>query len=131
MKSTRKGGKKMSRQDALITETAQAAQAWDCEAALHERDKGPYHALRHRAIERVEVVMDRVAHTGYRTISTVRQMRLDGDIDDEQLNTLRKHAFKLALQNEDLGVSAKMTRFLIERDKPKAVAGRHRLQALV
>lgn len=28
----------------------------------------------------------------------------------------------LALQTEDLSVSAKMTRFLIERDKPRAVA---------
>jgi hypothetical protein len=45
----------------------------------------------------------------------------DRDIDDEQLNRLRSHAMNLALQTEDLSVSAKMTRFLIERDKPRAV----------
>lgn len=44
----------------------------------------------------------------------------DRDINDEMLARLRDHAFNLALQTEDLGVSAKMTRFLIERDKPRA-----------
>lgn len=55
-------------------------------------------------------------------LSSHGQAASERDIDDEQLSILRKHALKLALQNEDLGISAKMTRFLIERDKPKAVA---------
>lgn len=55
-------------------------------------------------------------------LSSHGQAAAERDIDDEQLAVLRRQAYKLALQNEDLGVSAKMTRFLIERDKPKAVA---------
>lgn len=43
----------------------------------------------------------------------------DRDITDTQLSTLRMRAYTLALQDSDLGVSARMTQFLIERDKPK------------
>lgn len=43
----------------------------------------------------------------------------DRDITDTQLATLRMRAYTLALQDSDLGVSARMTQFLIERDKPK------------
>lgn len=42
------------------------------------------------------------------------------DIDDQQLEVLRRHAFRLATQTDHLPVAAKMTRFLIERDKPRA-----------
>lgn len=44
---------------------------------------------------------------------------VDRDIDDDQLAALRRHAVGLALGAEDEGVQARMTMFLIERDKPK------------
>lgn len=44
---------------------------------------------------------------------------LDRDINDEQLIELRNRAFLLAMQDADIGVSARMTMFLIERDKPR------------
>ena len=43
----------------------------------------------------------------------------DRDIDDAQLSQLRGHAFWLATQSADISVAAKMTRFLLERDKPR------------
>lgn len=43
----------------------------------------------------------------------------DRDIDDTQLASLRKHAFNLAVAAENEGIQARMTMFLIERDKPK------------
>lgn len=48
---------------------------------------------------------------------------VDRDIGDEQLAVLRIRAFEIAVQNEDLSESAKMVRWLIERDKPKLAAG--------
>lgn len=46
----------------------------------------------------------------------------DRDITDEQLSLLRARAFSLAMQGEDLTVSARMTQYLIDRDRPKAGA---------
>jgi len=43
----------------------------------------------------------------------------DRDINDEQLAILRQKAFQLAVGAEDESVSARMTMFLIERDKPR------------
>lgn len=43
----------------------------------------------------------------------------DRDITDEDLKTLRRHAVDLALSAEDEAVQARMTQWLIERDKPK------------
>ena len=42
----------------------------------------------------------------------------DRDIDDEQLSVLRKHAFNLAPAAGDEGIQARMTMFLLERDRP-------------
>ncbi len=42
----------------------------------------------------------------------------DRDIDDEQLASLRRKAYTLAMSAEDETVSARMVMFLIERDKP-------------
>lgn len=42
----------------------------------------------------------------------------DRDITDEQLALLRGRAFSLALQNDDISVAARMTQYLIDRDKP-------------
>jgi len=42
----------------------------------------------------------------------------DRDIDDAQLKRLRAHAFDLATMANDEGVQAKLTMFLLERDKP-------------
>lgn len=42
----------------------------------------------------------------------------DRDIDDAQLKTLRKNAYDLALGAEDDNTRARMTMFLIERDRP-------------
>lgn len=42
----------------------------------------------------------------------------DRDIDDAQLAALRQRAVTLAMQESDLTVAARMTQFLIERDKP-------------
>lgn len=44
----------------------------------------------------------------------------DRDITDEDLRTLRRHAFDLATSAEDESIQAKMTQWLIERDKPKS-----------
>ena len=43
----------------------------------------------------------------------------DRDITDQDLAALRAHAVSLALGAENEAVQAKMTMFLIERDKPK------------
>lgn len=43
----------------------------------------------------------------------------DRDIDDGQLTALRKHAYDLAMFAEDDSTKARMTMFLLERDKPK------------
>ena len=45
----------------------------------------------------------------------------DRDINDEQLKILRSEAYSLATGAEDEGVRAKMTMYLIDRDKPKRV----------
>lgn len=45
----------------------------------------------------------------------------DRDIDDETLKTLRSHAVALALHAEDEAVQARMTQYLIDRDKPRQV----------
>lgn len=45
----------------------------------------------------------------------------DRDINDGQLAALREKALQLALYSEEDSVSARMTMFLIERDKPRAV----------
>lgn len=42
----------------------------------------------------------------------------DRDINDEQLERLRKHAYNLAVGAEDEVVQARLTMFLLERDKP-------------
>lgn len=42
----------------------------------------------------------------------------DRDIDDDQLAILRKHAFNLALGASDDSTQARMTMFLLERDRP-------------
>lgn len=42
----------------------------------------------------------------------------DRDIDDAQLKRLRAHAFDLATMANDEGVQAKLTMFLLERDRP-------------
>lgn len=47
----------------------------------------------------------------------------DRDINDSQLSQLRAHAFWLATQAADIPVAAKMTRFLLERDKPRVTSG--------
>lgn len=44
----------------------------------------------------------------------------DRDINDNQLAILRQNAFDLACQREDISVAARMTTFLIERDKPRS-----------
>ena len=46
----------------------------------------------------------------------------DRDITDEDLKKLRKNALSLALGANDESVQAKMTMFLIERDRPSKVA---------
>lgn len=43
----------------------------------------------------------------------------DRDINDAQLELLRQRAYNLAMGSEDDSVSARMTMFLIERDKPR------------
>lgn len=45
----------------------------------------------------------------------------DRDINDEQLRALRDRAFSLAMSNDE-NISARLTMFLIERDKPKNVS---------
>jgi hypothetical protein len=45
---------------------------------------------------------------------------LDRDINDEQLANLRRNAYNLAIQAEDEAVQARMTMYLLDRDKPKA-----------
>ena len=42
----------------------------------------------------------------------------DRDITDEDLKKLRRHAVELAFRAEDESVQARMTQWLIERDKP-------------
>lgn len=42
----------------------------------------------------------------------------DRDINDEQLARLRQRAYDLAMYSQEDAVSARMTMFLIERDKP-------------
>lgn len=42
------------------------------------------------------------------------------DIDDDQLAALRRHAYNLAIGSTDEAVQARLTMFLIERDKPKS-----------
>lgn len=44
---------------------------------------------------------------------------VDRDINDDQLKRLRDHAFHLAVGADDEAVQARMTQFLIERDKPR------------
>ncbi len=46
----------------------------------------------------------------------------DRDINDDELTLLRQKAVQLALYSADDNVSAKMTCFLIERDKPRKSA---------
>lgn len=46
----------------------------------------------------------------------------DRDIDDEDLTRLRAHALALALGAENEAVQAKMTMYLIDRDKPRTKA---------
>jgi hypothetical protein len=43
----------------------------------------------------------------------------DRDINDDELAFLRQKAVRLAMQDHDLNVAARMTQFLIERDKPR------------
>lgn len=42
----------------------------------------------------------------------------DRDINDEQLEALRRHAYNLAIGSSEESIQAKMTMFLLERDKP-------------
>lgn len=42
----------------------------------------------------------------------------DRDINDEQLAQLREKAFNLAMYSQEDSVAARMTMFLIERDRP-------------
>lgn len=44
---------------------------------------------------------------------------IDRDINDAQLAALRQNAFQLAIAGENEAVRARMTMFLIERDKPR------------
>jgi hypothetical protein len=46
----------------------------------------------------------------------------DRDITEEDLRRLRSHAVALALGADNEGVQARMTQWLIERDKPKVSA---------
>lgn len=43
----------------------------------------------------------------------------DRDITDDDLKLLRRHAMNLALSAENEAVQARMTMYLIDRDKPK------------
>lgn len=47
---------------------------------------------------------------------------VDRDIDDDQLSVLRKHAYQLALGAADDATQARVTMFLLERDKPSKKA---------
>jgi hypothetical protein len=42
----------------------------------------------------------------------------DRDIDDNELRVLRKHAYNLAVGASDDATQARMTMFLLERDRP-------------
>lgn len=61
------------------------------------------------AIEQVKLVLS--AHRA--------GTEVDRDINDTQLAALRRNAYNLALGSDDDSVQARMTMFLIERDRPK------------
>ena len=44
----------------------------------------------------------------------------DRDITDDDLSALRRHAVDLALRAENEAIQARMTMYLIDRDKPRA-----------
>jgi len=48
---------------------------------------------------------------------------VDRDINDDELKALRHHAFRLATEANDETVQARLTMFLIERDKPSKERG--------
>lgn len=64
----------------------------------------------HLPVERVKLVLARHAAGA----------ESDRDINDDDLARLRMHALSLALGAEDEAVQAKMTMYLIDRDKPRA-----------
>jgi hypothetical protein len=51
-------------------------------------------------------------------VGAKNELVADRDISDEELGILRKHAFALAVSAESQEVQAKMTTFLLERDRP-------------
>ena len=63
-------------------------------------------------VERVKLVLVRHSAGGEQ----------DRDINDDDLARLRAHAVHLAMGAEDESVQAKMTMYLIDRDKPRAPA---------
>lgn len=66
-------------------------------------------------IEQVKLVLN--AHNAGSSV--------DRDINDEQLANLRRNAYNLALGSEDEAVQARMTMYLMDRDKPKALPSEH------
>lgn len=50
---------------------------------------------------------------------------VDRDINDAQLSELRQRAYNLAMYSQEDAVSARMTMFLIERDKPRKSQDSH------
>ena len=54
----------------------------------------------------------------------------DRDINDDELASLRRNAYNLAIGAEDESVQARLTMFLLERDRPPKVANQSQGNAI-
>ena len=97
MKKNSQGGKQRNPEAARVVHRPKNAADWAEPSAVvrdasgvavdvHEADRGTFHALRHRAIERIAVNVEGQLQTKTKTISTVRQMWIDGEITQEMLD---------------------------------------------